>query len=131
MKAIPPSVTATYTAAEIVQILERAKALGVRQLKIEGFEAAWDIPPPPPAAPAAPPPMVDDGAAGGHRAPAAAPAERHAHGPQRENVRLVNEWCPDCRSQMEIGRWDKPYCKRCYMEKMDRKRAAESGGYRR
>jgi hypothetical protein len=129
MKAVPPSAAAPqYSAADIVQILERAKALGVRQLKLEGFEASWDIPQLPPVSAAAPP-MVDDGAAGGYRAPAAAPPPPRADGP-RENVRLVKEWCPDCRSQMELGRWDKPYCKRCYMEKKDRERQSYGGGRR-
>jgi len=114
-----------FTAAEVVQILERAKQLGVVQLKLEGFEAAWDLPrvvaPAPSQAPEAPPVA----------AAAAPPPPPPRTDEPRPNVRLVNEWCPDCRSQLEIGRYNEPYCKRCYMERKDRKRqAAGRGGWR-
>lgn len=33
-----------YSAREVVEILEKAKALGVISIKLSGFEAEWEIP---------------------------------------------------------------------------------------
>jgi hypothetical protein len=123
---IPPTspniATPKYTAAEIVRILEAATAQGCKLVELDGFKAAWELPragapapqPQAPGAPAAPPPR-----------PPAPPAEE----PRRENLRLVDEWCTECGSQLEIGKWDKPYCKRCFMDKKDRERRGAGGGF--
>lgn len=119
----PDAARPKYTAAEIVRIIEAATAQGCKMVELDGFKAAWELPRPV-AAPAsqqsAPP-------------PAARPLRESAptqEQPPRENLRLVDEWCTECNNQLEIGKWDRPYCKRCYMDRKDRESRRTSAGRR-
>lgn len=96
-----------YTAAEVVQILERARELGVTHLKIEGFEATWGLEPRP-----APDP-----------APLAHQVGWQDRGPRpepkSEGVRRAKLICSVCGSEKKQGKFGKPYCVSCYIAKKE------------
>jgi hypothetical protein len=103
-----------YTSAEIVQILERAKALGVTFIKVQGFEATWGLeaPAPAPVDHTKPAPLSETGSPLQHQ---------RGHDVGREE-RRTRELCPDCRSEKIMGKFGKPYCVQCYVDKKERSR---------
>ena len=100
MRSIPkPGNGANYTSVEIVQILERAKELGVKFLKVDGFEATWGI-------------------------EQAAPPLAHQKGweerPQAEGPRRAGNLCNVCGEEKIMGKFGKPYCVKCFIAKKER-----------
>lgn len=106
-----------YTAQEVVQILERAKALGVLFIKIQGFEATWGIEQPKrePAPPA--------------REESPAPLSHQRGWEDREGPRRAAELCPDCGGEMiPSKRGSGVYCVPCFIARKEAK--AARGGRR-
>lgn len=117
-KEVPkPQNGSNYTAQEIVQILERAKTLGVAFLKVEGFEATWALERPAPAAvDHSRPAPISDGAPLAHQRGWQEGRARY-DGPRR-----AASLCPDCRDEMKIGKWGKLYCVSCYIASKEARR---------
>lgn len=102
MKSLnPPANGHHYTAREIMEILDRARALGVTFLKVDGFEAVWEI----------------EKADALHRE--AAPPAREAHATDRPTNERPNR-CDVCGDDMVRGNWGQPYCVACYKRKKER-----------
>lgn len=91
----------TYTSEEIVNILERAKALGITFLKLDGFEASFGVQPTPARA-FVPAPVV----------------ERE----EKNNVKTFVRLCRTCGQAMELGKFGKYYCKPCYIDRKEAKK---------
>lgn len=91
MKELKQPARPYYTAKEIIEILEKARDLGVRELKIEGFEASWE--PTKSTLSTARPQQTRSGVA---------PV------PQRPK-----ELCKEHGIEMKDGNWG-PYCVECY-----------------
>jgi hypothetical protein len=106
-----------YTAQEIVEIITAAKSQGVTFLKIEGFEAAWDLPraaaPKTEAVPVAPP--ADP--------PPSASATRtgvFSVGPRHQRSDRPPA-CRECGAEMRASKWrGQFYCIECYRAAKER-----------
>jgi hypothetical protein len=85
-----------YTAREVIEILERARELGVTFMRLEGFEASWE----PQTTPA--------------RAEASAAREREANGLGR------CDGCGGPLSPSKVG--GDPYCVPCFIEVKEAKK---------
>lgn len=107
MKDLKNFKNAHYSAREIIEILDHAKKLGVKQLKIEGFEATWELVPPRSVVPAPAPQR---------QGVAPVPQERERNG----------EICSVHDVELTVGNWGRPYCVECYKERKDGRRGRDN-----
>lgn len=102
MKApvIPP-----YTSREVMELLEKARALGVVTMKLPGFEASWELTPP---TVSKPPPQQ-------HRHPALEAAARHGESGESFGT------CEKHAEALIEGNWGKPYCRSCHLDRKEKR----------
>lgn len=81
-----------YTAKEIMEILEKAKELGVVSLNIEGIQVSWNV--------------------------SESKTIQVSRAPSKEITQTDSKKCPKCRSEMEEGQYG-VYCRECYLKRKD------------
>jgi uncharacterized paraquat-inducible protein A len=86
-----------YSAREVIEILEKAKELGVISITLPGFEATWH-------------PQSD--------ALQQEAVETHCELPQDFREEATGE-CPRCNSELTVGRWG-PYCHPCFLKRKEK-----------
>jgi hypothetical protein len=115
-----------YTAAEVVEIMKQAKALGFTSITVPGLSAhALDVQSGPGEAPAAQPQQTP----ADERPPVATqvrylPPVRES---ERREAAIGEAWrkdrfCRVCNSQMTLGNYGKFYCQPCYIDRKERSR---------
>lgn len=83
-----------FTAREVVEILQRAKELGIRSLKLEGFEAEFDLKP-------------------------AAVSVKPVQSTNSQPMRQDN--CTVCGAEKIMGHWGHTYCRPCHLQRKEAK----------
>lgn len=98
-----------YTAKEVVEILQKAKELGVISLRLPGFSAGWNV--------------QDDSDSQDeeHEPESALPPASSSKPDSRSHYfedknRNQNETCWKCGDAMSLGNWGL-FCKSCYAER--------------
>jgi hypothetical protein len=112
-----------YTAAEVVEIMKQAKALGYTSITVPGLSAhAIDVQGGPGETPATP---AQSQQASAEDQPPVTPQVRYLP-PLRQEPRARRSTdertCRYCGSMMTLGNYGKFYCQPCYIDRKERSR---------
>lgn len=99
-----------YTPKELMELIDHARARGVQQIKVPGFEVVWPLQP---ATPAAKPPTVRTRPPQTFTPPATPKLAAVPQGVQT----VPKKKCPGCGDPLKQGRKMGSQCVRCYRAK--------------